>query len=123
MTDAPKDASAGTGEVAAAISNAVVKLMAEYTGRGPTRARTTLAEEHVTVVLTDTLTKGERSLVRDGKVDQVLSMRYAFQQTMRDELVTAVETLSGRTVTAFMSANHTDPDVAVEFFLTHQPGS
>ena len=46
-------------------------------------------------------------------------MRRAFQGAMRDDLVAAVERLTGRTVEAFLSDNLHDPDVAVEIFLLH----
>src|SRR5215213_411955 len=75
------------------ISNLVVRLTAEYTGRGPTRAKTTISDVMVTVLLEDILTKGEKSLVRDGMADQVLQTRHAYQMTMRDELVEGVERL------------------------------
>ena len=105
------------GSKAAAISNMVVRLMSEYTGRGPTRARTHIHDDLVTVVLQDTLTKGERSLVGDDLAELVLTMRKAFQSTMGDDLVSGVEEILGREVIAFMSDNHIDPDVAVEVFL------
>jgi hypothetical protein len=37
---------------------------------------------------------------------------------MRTDLVDTVERLTNRRVAAFMSANHTNPDVAVEIFVT-----
>jgi len=105
------------GEQAAAISNLIVKLVNDYTGRGPTKARTYINEDVVTVVLQDTLTKGERSLVRDGKEELVLHTRMAYQQTMRADLVAGLEAISGRTVRAFLSANHMEPDIAIESFV------
>jgi len=105
------------GEVAAGISNAIVRLLAEYTGRGPTKARTYLNQDLVTVVLRDTLTKGERSLIREGDVSVVMSTRQAFQNAMKDEMVAAVEQYSGQSVFAFLSANHIEPDIAVETFV------
>ena len=36
---------------------------------------------------------------------------------MRDDLVAIVERQLGRTVIAFMSQNHIDPDLAVEVFI------
>ncbi|HEX3909463.1 MAG TPA: Na-translocating system protein MpsC family protein [Solirubrobacteraceae bacterium] len=106
-----------SGEVTASISKAVVRLLSDYTGRGPTKARTHLSKDLVTVVLHDSLTKGERSLVREGDVSIVLDTRKAFQRAMKEDLVAAVEHHSGRTVTAFLSANHIEPDIAVETFL------
>jgi uncharacterized protein YbcI len=91
--------------------------MREYTGRGPTKARTYINEDLVTVVLQDTLTMGERSLVRDGEGDLVRASRKAFQRTMSTQMIAAVERHSGRSVFAFLSDNHIDPDVAVESFV------
>ena len=112
-----QDAPPTVGTISSAISNAVVRLLAEYTGRGPTKARTYVNDDYIAVVLQDTMTKGERSLVRDGKVDLVLDTRKAYQHTMREDLVAAVEQLTGRTVLAFLSDNHADPDIAVESFV------
>jgi uncharacterized protein YbcI len=94
-----------------------VHLLGEYTGRGPTRARAYLNRDAITVLLHDTLTKGERRLVADGHAPIVLHTRGVFQEMMRAELVAAVENLTGRTVAAFTSANHIDPDIAVETFV------
>ncbi len=105
------------GEVALSISNAVVRLLAEYTGRGPTKAKTYINDDLITVVLRDSLTKGERSLSRNGDLDTVLKTRWAYQNVMSTELIAAVEEHSARRVLAFMSANHIDPDVAIESFL------
>lgn len=105
------------GELSAAISNAIVALMAEYTGRGPSQSRTYVHENAIICILHDGLTKGERSLVADGKEDAVLQIRHTFQGTMRKELIAVVERLTGRKVAAFMSDNHVDPDVAVETFV------
>ena len=106
-----------SGAVGAAISRAIVQLLHEFTGRGPTRARTYIADDLITVVLQDTLTMGERSLVRDGKVDLVMATRQAFQETMSSQMIAAVEEHTGRRVSAFLSANNADPDTAVESFL------
>ena len=105
------------GSIAAAISNATVQLLNEYTGRGPTKAKTTISRDLVAVVLQDTMTKAERTLASNGDAQFVLDMRHRFQHAMRDDLVAAVERLSERKVIAFMSDNHIDPDMAVELFV------
>ena len=116
-----------TGPHGLAISNLLVRLLSEYTGRGPTKARTHFSENLITVVLQDLLTKGERSLVRDGKADFVLEMRRAYQFTMREDFIAGIEEITGREVIAFLSANHLDPDIAIESFMLapqndgHQP--
>jgi uncharacterized protein YbcI len=105
------------GGLSAAISNAVVRCTREYTGRGPTRARTTITDEMIVTTMADTLTKGERSLTDSGKSDMVLDIRRCFQTTMREALVARVEELTGRKVVAFMSTNHIEPDMGVEIFM------
>jgi uncharacterized protein YbcI len=102
---------------AAEISTATVQLLHEYTGRGPTKAKTTIGENLVTVLLADTLTKGERKLVEGGHGARVLELRHDFQTVMRDDLVGIIEGHLDRKVTAFMSQNHIDPDYAVEVFV------
>jgi uncharacterized protein YbcI len=109
------------GELNAAISNAVVKLLGEHVGRGPTRARTMHSGKIVVCILEDTMTQAERSLAERGREDFVLEMRHAFQLTMREELTDAVETLTGRKVVAFLSDNHVEPDVAAETFVLDKP--
>jgi uncharacterized protein YbcI len=105
------------GELALMISTAVVRELASTTGRGPTKAKTTLGENAVFVVLQDTLTRGERTLVAAGEGDAVLDLRRRWQMVMRDSCSRAIEELTGRTVVGFMSDNHIDPDIAVEVFI------
>ena len=114
---------AGRGVMTAAISNAMVGLLHDYTGRGPTRARTTIGSDIIVCVLGATLTKGEQSLVADGKHEVVLHSRRAFQDTMQADAITAVQELTGRRVVAFMSNNHIDPDLAVEVFILEPEAS
>ncbi|MGB0091515.1 MAG: Na-translocating system protein MpsC family protein [Solirubrobacteraceae bacterium] len=105
------------GELAAAISRAVVRALATTTGRGPTKAKTTLGENAVFVVLQDTLTRGELNLVQAGETDAVLDLRRLWQRIMRTSCSREIEELTGRQVIGFMSDNHIDPDIAVEVFI------
>ena len=107
----------GPLSASAVISDGAVRLLREYTGRGPTRSRTTINHDSVMVVVGDTLTRGERKLVDSGKAEQVLELRHAFQMVMRDDFVELVEGATERKVIAFMSQNHIDPDLAVEVFV------
>jgi len=105
------------GEVTSAISDAMASLLSRYTGRGATSSRTTFGKDVIVCVMEDALTKGERNLVQFGRTDAVMNIRSAFQEVMADEAISLVEELSGRRVTAFMSNNHIDPDLAVETFV------
>jgi uncharacterized protein YbcI len=109
------------GEIDAAISNAVVGLMREHVGRGPTKARTIHSGKFVLCVLEDTMTKEQRTLASAGDEDSVLGVRHALQQVMGDEMAAAVETFTQRKVVAFMSANHIEPDLAAELFVLDEP--
>ena len=105
------------GELAAAISNTVVKALARTTGRGPTKAKTTLGDSEVFVVLQDNLTQGERTLADAGENAAVLDLLKRWQHVMEADISREVEELTGRKVIGFMSDNHIDPDLAVEVFI------
>src|SRR3954454_16932192 len=108
----PTLASLGT-----AISNHVVRLFAEYTGRGPTKARTIISEDVVVCVTEKSMTKAERRLVQEGESDLVVTIRRKFQTVMRDDLVGAVEAVTGRKVVSFMSDHDAQHDYAAEVFV------
>jgi len=101
----------------AKIATSAVEVLHEYTGRGPTKARTIITDSLVTILLADTLTTGERTLVEHGHGDRVLQVRHDYQTAMRDPLVGIVERELDRGVIAFMSQNHIDPDLAIEVFV------
>jgi uncharacterized protein YbcI len=110
--DKPRD-----GELTTAISNLVVHALARTTGRGPTKAKTTLGDNGVFVVLQDTLTRGEQTLADAGQGMAVLDLRRRWQRVMEAEVSRELEELMGRKVIGFMSDNHIDPDLAVEVFV------
>jgi uncharacterized protein YbcI len=112
----------GPRSVHSQICDSAVRLLREYTGRGPTKAKATINDDSVLIVLGDTLTRGERQLAATGKADRVLQLRHDFQLVMREELIGTVEKFTGRTVIAFMSQNHIDPDLAVEIFILEPDG-
>jgi uncharacterized protein YbcI len=111
------DGRSAGGALYAAISNAIVGVVHEYTGRGPTRARTSIRDDVVVVMLQETLLKAEHSLIEGGKADLVVEMRRSFQQTMREDMSAAVTRLTGREVIAFMSDSHLEPDYSAEIFV------
>jgi uncharacterized protein YbcI len=112
-----------TNTPSAMISTAAVQLLHEYTGRGPTQAKTTITDDLVTIVLADTLTKGERALVDAGRSDRVLDLRHEYQLLMRDGLIEIVQRELERKVVAFTSQNHIDPDLAIETFVLEPAGT
>jgi uncharacterized protein YbcI len=105
------------GQLAAAISTTVVRALARTTGRGPTKAKTTLGDNGVFVVLQDSLTVGEQTLTDAGQGQAVLDLRRRWQAIMEADVSREIEELTGRRVIGFMSDNHIDPDLAVEVFV------
>jgi uncharacterized protein YbcI len=84
--------------VSSAISNLVIRVTREDTGRGPTQARTSMQDDLIAVVLRETLTKGERMLVENDHAHHVRETRRLFQDTMRAEIVAGIQELTGRRV-------------------------
>ena len=105
------------GDARAEIATAIVRLHSEYYGQGPTKAKAYIADDIVAVVLEETFTKAERTLVQRGETDAIQQIRRRFQQTMADEFKGIVEQATGRTVRAFLSETNLEADVSVEFFL------
>ena len=105
------------GEVRATISNEIVRLQAEYYGKGPTRAKTYLVEDLVVVVLEESFTRAEKTLAQRGEREAIEHIRRRFQQQMADEFTSVVEQATGRKVRVFLSETNIDQDVSVETFL------
>jgi uncharacterized protein YbcI len=104
-----------------AISDAIVRVSADFIGRGPTRAKTYLNGDVVFCVMEDTLTRGERSLIADGDGESVRQMRRRFQDAMRRQVCTAVEALTERKVVSFLSDNDIEAETAIEVFILDGP--
>jgi uncharacterized protein YbcI len=102
--------------VVADISREIVKVHAQYYGRGPTKARTVWKEDLIVVVLEEIFTRAERTLVEAGHFDQVRATRQAFQDEVEPLLRQSVEQASGRKVRAFLSQVNAD-GVAAEIFV------
>lgn len=105
------------GKMLAQISRRLVHLHREFYGKGPTKAKTYLVDDCVMCLLKEGFTTVERTLIDDGKPEDVEQIRRSFQRTMKEPFTSVVEEATGRKVIAYMSQVHTDPDLAVELFL------
>jgi uncharacterized protein YbcI len=108
---------ASRGQLAAAISNAIVGIHSRHYGKGPTKAKTYLLDDVVVCVMQDVFTTVERTLIDNGKGELVRDVRTTFQYTMRQEFKDAVHQVTGREARAFISQIDCDGDMAVEVFL------
>ena len=112
-----RDPEVNVGEVRARIANEFVRLHRAYYGKGPTRARTYLVDDLVVVVLQETFTTAEQTLIDRGESGSIQHIRRRFQQAMADQFKSVVEQATGRRVRSFMSETDIDQDISVEVFL------
>jgi uncharacterized protein YbcI len=110
------------GEQLAEISNMVVAVYADYLGRGPTKARSYATDGVITCLLEDTLTRAEQSLIASGRESAVFEVRHSLQETMREELVKAIERLTEQRVKAMISGTQLEPDVTTQVFVLDERG-
>ena len=106
-----------------AISASMVELYARHYGHDRTTGTTYINDNIVVCVLEDILSTDESALIASGSGSEVIDGRVAFQEGMQDEFTSEIERLTGRRVTAFLSANQTDPGVACELFFLEAPGA
>jgi len=95
----------------------MVRLLSLYTGRGPTKARTTIDTNVIVVVTDDALTTAEKNLTTAGEADSVKEMRRRFHSVMYNDAAAMVEELTGRTVRAFLADVSPETNAAAHVFL------
>jgi len=105
------------GEQLAAISIAIVKILSDSYGRGPTKAKTYAFDECILCVLEDLLTAVERTLVDRGEDDLVRRVRLRYQEQEAKQFMAAVEAVLGRRVIAYHSQVTFHPEVGFEMFV------
>jgi uncharacterized protein YbcI len=110
------------GKLLAAISTRIVAILREHYGRGPMKAKTYALDDLIVVVMRGSgFTPLEQTIVDSGQPDRVVDMRHDFQRMMTKLFTGTIEELTGRTVTAFLSQAHIDPDVTLEVFFIDAP--
>ena len=105
------------GEMRATISKEMVRLQAEYYGKGPTKAKTYIVDDLVVVVLEESFTRAEKTLAERGEREAIQQIRRRFQQQMAENFTSVVEQATGRKVRTFLSETDIEQDVSVETFL------
>ena len=105
------------GTLRALITNEMVRLHSEYYGRGPTKAKVYVDSDLVAVVLEETFTPAEKTLIARGESEGIQDIRRRFQRAMADQFRSIVEQATGREVRSFLSETDLDNDISVEIFL------
>ena len=109
------------GRLLAEITNRIVAFTREHYGRGPIKAKTYVLDNLIVCVLSDWFIPIERTMMEGGEPHRVLEMRRDFQRMMKARYTEMIEQLTGRTVLAFLSQAHVEPDLTVEMFLMDGP--
>jgi uncharacterized protein YbcI len=105
------------GELQAALSNTIVRIMRDFYGKGAARSRTMIFDEYVFVVLEDVLTTAEMTLRDGGAGELVRKVRMRFEDVMTSAFVGEVERLTRRTVVAYHSQVVLEPPSCFEIFV------
>ena len=105
------------GKSREAIANQMVRLHAEYYGRGPNRAKVYANGEFVAVILEETFTPAEKTLIDRGEAEGIQDIRRRFQRVMEEQFTSIVEQATGRRVRAFLSETNLKEDISVEVFI------
>jgi uncharacterized protein YbcI len=102
----------------AAVTTAMVALHQRYHHRVPVTAKTLLlGDDLLACVLGGVYTDVEKTMIEMQRTPMVQETRSAFQNAMQQKFITAVESLSGREVLAFISNHHVGPDMEIELFM------
>jgi uncharacterized protein YbcI len=109
------------GRLLSEITNRIVAFMREHYGRGPIKAKTYVLDNLIVCVLSDGFTAIERTMMEGGEPERVLDMRRDFQRMMKQRYSEMIEALTGRSVLAFLSQAHVEPDLTIEMFLMDGP--
>jgi uncharacterized protein YbcI len=105
------------GAVRVRIANEMVRLHSEYYGRGPTKTKVYVDGDLIAVVLEETFTLAEKTLIARGESEGIQDIRRRFQRAMADQFRSIVEQATGREVRSFLSETDLDNDISVEIFL------
>ena len=110
------------GELNAAVTSALVGIHTEYLVRGPRSAMTFHYGNVVVTLRQEALTHAEKTLTQADQAEALNHTRHLFQEkTMETAFREAVGRLTGRSVLAFISGNHLDPDISAELFILDAP--
>jgi uncharacterized protein YbcI len=105
------------GKTRELIASEMVRLHAEYYGRGPTRSKVYANGELLAVVLEETFTPAEKTLIDRGEAEGIQDIRRRFQRVMEEQFVSIVEQATVRRVRAFLSETNLKEDISVEVFI------
>jgi len=110
------------GQLLAAISTNIVRILRDHYGRGPMKAKTYALDDIIVVVMRGSgFTPLEKTIMDSGEPERVIAMREDFQRVMAGRYKQTIESLTGCKVVAFLSQAHVEPDITMEVFFVDRP--
>ena len=100
-----------------AVSEAVSRLFLEKFGKGPLHAETFVNGDVAVTVMRDVFTVAERTMIADGKGENVLTTRMLWQQATDAMFKDAVSKATGRPVLTVVSGFELNDEMATEVFV------
>ena len=121
MADRAEAGSIGDAELEA-VTAAMVGLHKRYHGREPATAHTQMmGDDMLACLLGDIYTDVEKTMIEMQRRATVHETRSAFQQAMGRRFIDAVEDITNRRVSEFISTHHVGPDLELEIFVFEAP--
>lgn len=119
-TEHEDDAKPGGG-MRGEISSAMVTIMKQYHGKGPTNARTFVNERYVFCVMEGGLSRSDETLLAAGEEESVRTYRLRFESAITPVITRAVADITERAVVGYQSQVILDPPHVIEIFILDEP--
>jgi uncharacterized protein YbcI len=81
------------GKLLEQLTSRLVRCFADHAGRGPTKARTVIADDIVVCVMEDFLTRPERTVVGRGHLAEIGQVREAIHEVIKPLAAASVSTV------------------------------
>ena len=117
MTDQASSTAPQEQSLLSRISTEVVRTLKDSFGKGPLKAKSYMLDDFLIVVMRGGVTVAEQTMLDRGHGDLVRNFRQTYQNELCEELVTKVETLTGRKVLTYQSQILFDPHIVMEIFF------
>jgi uncharacterized protein YbcI len=99
------------------VGRRLAAVQAHYYGHPPGGVFCQISSRFVVVLLRETFSQAERTLIERGESAGIQEIRRKFQQTMSQEFTAIVEQVTGQQVETFVSDTSLENDTSVEVFV------
>lgn len=105
-------------EQLAQVSEALGDMHERYHGRRPASTHSQMmGDDMLACLMGEVYTDVEKTMIELQRQAVVHETRNAFQTTMEQRFIKAVQAITQRSVTRFISAHHVGPDLELELFV------